>query len=76
MIFVLFCCSHFFRVVLLGGDGSYHEVVNVLMRKKQEEHGIDVDDPNSPLSPLNMPIAMIPTGKIACTFFNMNVPAK
>eukprot|EP00105_Crassostrea_gigas_P017941 XP_011435901.2 PREDICTED: sphingosine kinase 2-like [Crassostrea gigas] len=50
------------RVVLLGGDGSYHEVVNVLMRKKQEEHGIDVDDPNSPLSPLNIPIAMIPTG--------------
>lgn len=49
-------------VVLLGGDGSYHEVVNVLMRKKQEEHGIDVDDPNSPLSPLKIPIAMIPTG--------------
>lgn len=76
MIFVLFCCSLFFRVVLLGGDGSYHEVVNVLMRKKQEEHGIDVDDPNSPLSPLNIPIAMIPTGKIAFTFSNMNVPAK
>lgn len=49
-------------VVLLGGDGSYHEVVNVLMRKKQEEHRIDVDDPNSPLSPLNIPIAIIPTG--------------
>lgn len=49
-------------IVLLGGDGSYHEVVNVLMRKKQEEHGIDLDDPNSSLSALDIPIAMIPTG--------------
>ncbi|XP_056017097.1 ceramide kinase 1-like isoform X2 [Ostrea edulis] len=49
-------------VVLLGGDGSYHEVVNVLMRKRQEEQGVDINDQNSSLSPLNIPIAMIPTG--------------
>nr|XP_022340020.1 uncharacterized protein LOC111134851 [Crassostrea virginica] len=49
-------------VVLLGGDGSYHEVVNVLMKKRQEELGLDMNDPNATLSPLNIPIAMIPTG--------------
>ncbi|XP_062591768.1 uncharacterized protein LOC134253267 [Saccostrea cucullata] len=49
-------------IVLLGGDGSYHEVVNVLMRRRQEEQGLDVNDQNAALSPLNIPIAMIPTG--------------
>ncbi|XP_056017092.1 uncharacterized protein LOC125673096 [Ostrea edulis] len=49
-------------IVLLGGDGSYHEVVNVMMRKRQEEQGVDINDQNSVLSPLNIPIAMIPTG--------------
>lgn len=50
-------------MVLLGGDGSYHEVVNVLMKKRQEELGLDMNDPNATLSPLNIPIAMIPTGE-------------
>ncbi|XP_062591764.1 uncharacterized protein LOC134253266 isoform X1 [Saccostrea cucullata] len=49
-------------IVLLGGDGSYHEVVNVLMRRRQEEQGVDINDQNAQLSPLTIPIAMIPTG--------------
>ncbi|XP_048776575.1 uncharacterized protein LOC125680836 [Ostrea edulis] len=49
-------------IVVLGGDGSYHEVVNVLMRKRQEEKGVDINDHNSSLSHLNIPIAMIPCG--------------
>ncbi|XP_056020070.1 uncharacterized protein LOC125672299 isoform X2 [Ostrea edulis] len=52
-------------IVLLGGDGTYHEVVDVLMKRKQEEQGVDINDPQATLSPLNIPIAMIPTGKPA-----------
>ncbi|XP_048772711.2 ceramide kinase-like [Ostrea edulis] len=49
-------------IVLLGGDGTYHEVLNVLMRKRQEEQGVDINDPNAALSPLNIPLGLIPTG--------------
>ncbi|XP_048772636.1 uncharacterized protein LOC125678311 [Ostrea edulis] len=49
-------------IVLLGGDGTYHEVLNVLMRKRQEELSVDINDPNAALSPLNIPFGLIPTG--------------
>ncbi|XP_056000678.1 uncharacterized protein LOC125670092 [Ostrea edulis] len=49
-------------IVLLGGDATYHEVLNVLTRKRQEEQGVDINDQNAALSPLNIPIALIPTG--------------
>ncbi|XP_048772587.2 ceramide kinase-like [Ostrea edulis] len=49
-------------VVLFGGDGTCYQVVNVLMRKRQEEQGVDINDQNSSLSPLNIPISLIPTG--------------
>ncbi|XP_062591765.1 uncharacterized protein LOC134253266 isoform X2 [Saccostrea cucullata] len=49
-------------VALLGGDGSYHEVVNVLMRRRQEEQGVDINDQNATLSPVDIPITLIPTG--------------
>ncbi|XP_056000291.1 uncharacterized protein LOC125675703 [Ostrea edulis] len=49
-------------IVLLGGDGTYHEVLNVLMRKRREEQGVDINDPNAALSPLDIPFGLIPTG--------------
>ncbi|XP_056019347.1 uncharacterized protein LOC125678327 [Ostrea edulis] len=49
-------------IILLGGDGTYHEVLNALMRKKQKEQGVDINDPNAALSPLNIPFGLIPTG--------------
>ncbi|XP_061198222.1 sphingosine kinase 1-like [Saccostrea echinata] len=49
-------------ITILGGDGSYHEVVNVLLRRRQEEQGVDINDQNASLSPVNIPIALIPTG--------------
>ncbi|XP_048772649.1 uncharacterized protein LOC125678315 isoform X1 [Ostrea edulis] len=52
-------------IVLLGGDGTYHEVLNVLMKKKQEEQGVDFNVPNSAFYPLNIPFGLIPTGS-AC----------
>ncbi|XP_061197395.1 uncharacterized protein LOC133205572 [Saccostrea echinata] len=64
-------------IVILGGDGSYHEVVNELMRRRQEEQGMDINDQNATLSALNIPIAMIPTGTACgvteCNTGNTNV---
>ncbi|XP_048772601.2 uncharacterized protein LOC125678295 [Ostrea edulis] len=54
--------THTDGIVLLGGDGTYHEVLNVLMRKRQEEQGVDINDPNAALSPLNIPLGLIPSG--------------
>jgi diacylglycerol kinase family enzyme len=48
---------------MLGGDGTYHEVINVLIKKKQEEEGVDINDPNAALCTLNIPFGLIPTGK-------------
>ncbi|XP_056019303.1 uncharacterized protein LOC125678301 isoform X2 [Ostrea edulis] len=57
-------------IVLLGGDGTYHEVLNVLMRKRQEEQGVDINDPNAALYPLNIPFGLIPTG--SCSNWSLN----
>ena len=47
---------------MLGGDGSFAEVANVLLRKVQEKAGVDYNEPRTKVQPMEIPIAMIPTG--------------
>ncbi|KAL3869302.1 hypothetical protein ACJMK2_041997 [Sinanodonta woodiana] len=49
-------------LVLVGGDGTFHEVANGALRKIQNDYGINPDNPDSVLRPLEIPIGMIPAG--------------
>ncbi|KAL5021420.1 hypothetical protein ScPMuIL_000575 [Solemya velum] len=49
-------------IAVLGGDGTYSECMNYLMKLKQESEGNNYNDPNVTLHSTTMPIAVIPTG--------------
>ncbi|XP_033755497.1 ceramide kinase-like [Pecten maximus] len=49
-------------IVMMGGDGTFSEIINVLMRKTQEEAGIDYNDTAAKLQQVSTPLAIIPTG--------------
>ncbi|XP_048751934.2 ceramide kinase-like [Ostrea edulis] len=49
-------------LVVIGGDGTLLEILNVLLTKVQKEAGVDYDQPTSKLKPLEVPIGVIPTG--------------
>ncbi|XP_053394530.1 ceramide kinase 1-like [Mercenaria mercenaria] len=49
-------------LVLVGGDGLYHEAVNGLMRKLASEQGLNVDDPDETLPSIDLPMGLIPCG--------------
>lgn len=49
-------------VVVMGGDGTYYQCMHVLLRKRQEEEGINYDDPANQLKEPIIPIGVIPTG--------------
>lgn len=51
-----------FRVVAVGGDGIYNEVVSGLTVRELRDHGQDPDNPESKLSQLKLPIGIIPAG--------------
>ena len=50
-------------LVLVGGDGFYHEAVNSLERRLMEEDGLDKDIADIGLRALPLPIGIIPAGK-------------
>ncbi|KAK3606165.1 hypothetical protein CHS0354_010799 [Potamilus streckersoni] len=49
-------------LVLVGGDGIFHEVANGALKKIQKDYGINPDNPDSVLKPLDVPIGIIPAG--------------
>ncbi|KAL4235830.1 hypothetical protein ACF0H5_004220 [Mactra antiquata] len=49
-------------LVLVGGDGTYHEAVNGLMRRLHREQGLDIDDVDSTVPDIQIPMGLIPTG--------------
>lgn len=49
-------------IVLLGGDGFYHEAVNGLQRRLATEAGLDLNSPSSRLPQIPVRIGVIPTG--------------
>ncbi|XP_052099544.1 ceramide kinase 1-like isoform X1 [Mytilus californianus] len=52
-------------LIIMGGDGTYSEIINVLMRKRQHEAGVDFNNSSSLLKTMDFPIGVIPTGS-AC----------
>ena len=53
-----------YSIVLVGGDGSYHQAVNGLMRRLLKEAGLDENDSTTDLPCFPIPIGMIPAGLI------------
>ncbi|ESP05312.1 hypothetical protein LOTGIDRAFT_102901, partial [Lottia gigantea] len=49
-------------IVVVSGDGLYHEVLNGLIIKTQEENNVDYNDVNSQLVSPTLPIGVIPAG--------------
>lgn len=62
------CFVLFLRLVILGGDGSFLEVLNCLLTRAQKEAGLDYDQPTCKLKPLEIPIGIIPTGWIGLNY--------
>ena len=54
----------YFSVVVVGGDGLYHETLNGLQRRLIKEAGLDENDSNSDLQPMPIPIGLIPAGMV------------
>ena len=59
LMFVLF-----YSIVLVGGDGSYHQTVNALQRWLLTESGLDENDSTTDLLCAPFPIGVIPAGLI------------
>lgn len=49
-------------LVLVGGDGFYHEAVNSLERRAMDEEGFDKDVADISLRQISLPIGIIPAG--------------
>ncbi|XP_067677417.1 ceramide kinase-like [Haliotis asinina] len=49
-------------VVTVGGDGMYQEALNTLIQRNQKEAGIDINNPESVLKPLDIKFGLIPAG--------------
>ncbi|XP_063432666.1 ceramide kinase-like [Mytilus trossulus] len=49
-------------LVILGGDGTISEIFNSLMRKTQSDAGVYLNDHNTTLQKMELPIGIIPAG--------------
>ncbi|XP_071118564.1 ceramide kinase-like [Haliotis cracherodii] len=49
-------------IVTVGGDGMYQEALNTFIQRNQKEAGIDVNNPESVLKPLDIKFGIIPAG--------------
>ena len=54
-----------FRVIAMGGDGLYMEILHGLTLRKQEEEGVDFNDPDATLIPPTVRVGIVPAGR-AC----------
>lgn len=50
------------RVVTVGGDGMYMEVLHGMVLRKQQENGIDFNNPDASLIPPDICFGIIPAG--------------
>ena len=51
--------------MIVGGDGFYNEAVNGLQRRLMKEAGVNENNSSSDLEPMNLPIGVIPAGRLA-----------
>ncbi|KAL8584580.1 hypothetical protein ACOMHN_002310 [Nucella lapillus] len=49
-------------VIAVGGDGMYMEILHGLILRRQEEEGVDFDDPDATLCPPSVTVGIIPAG--------------
>lgn len=56
-------CVSLFRVVCVGGDGMFSEVVHGLVSRTQSDSRVDQNQPNQDLVPCALRIGIIPAGK-------------
>ncbi|XP_050401921.1 uncharacterized protein LOC126818500 isoform X2 [Patella vulgata] len=49
-------------IVIMGGDGTLQELMHSLLRRIQKAEGVCLNNPETELHSLNIPIGMIPTG--------------
>lgn len=60
MFYDLFVSS---RVVCVGGDGMFSEIVHGLVARAQTDNGVDQNQPDAELVPCSLRIGIIPAGK-------------
>ena len=63
MFFFYFFLFFFFSVISVGGDGMFHEVLNGLVIRAQQDAMLDSTSYNFQPIPLNLPIGIIPAGE-------------
>lgn len=57
-----------FRVVCVGGDGMFSEIVHGLVARTQNDNEVDQNEPEAELVPCSLRIGIIPAGKIRHTY--------
>ncbi|KAK7101221.1 ceramide kinase-like isoform X2 [Littorina saxatilis] len=57
-----FAVSSVDGVISMGGDGLYMEILHGLTLRKQEEEGVDYNDPDAKLIPPTVRVGIIPAG--------------
>jgi len=57
----IFCLS---RVVCVGGDGMFSEVLHGLVTRIQTDNGVDQNQPDAELVPCSLRIGIIPAGEL------------
>lgn len=50
------------RIVTVGGDGLYCEVMSGLLLRTQQDLGVDMHNPDAKVAPCQIPIGIIPAG--------------
>ena len=57
-------------VIAVGGDGTFNEIANALIRRVNAANKVDVDDPDAPIRSLDTRIGIIPCGSTDCMAFS------
>lgn len=52
------------RVVCVGGDGMFSEILHGLVARTQNDHGVDQNQPDAELVPCSLRIGIIPAGEL------------
>ncbi len=51
------------RIVCVGGDGMFSEILHGLVTRTQTDNGVDQNHPDSELVPCSLRIGIIPAGE-------------
>ena len=68
MCYLLFTVETNFRLVSVGGDGTFNLVFNAYYRRFARDNSINVNDPETVLQTAPLPIGILPTGMASVYF--------